>query len=110
MSTVALKQTEKQFEAAVREYAQLNGWLIFHPFDSRRSEAGYPDLTMVRDGRIVFAELKTDTGRVSKAQRRWLDALKVVEGNLFSVSDREGFDVHVWRPADWWLIERVLGR
>jgi hypothetical protein len=43
------KQTERQFERAIVEYAKLSGWKAFHPFDSRRSEPGWPDLTLVRD-------------------------------------------------------------
>lgn len=49
MSTTGqLKQSEKQFEAAVVEYSKLNGWLSFHAFDSRRSEPGFPDRVFVR--------------------------------------------------------------
>ena len=100
-----MSQTEKQFEAAVVEYANLSGWRVYHPFDSRRSAAGYPDLTLVRDGTLLFAELKTDRGRVSIAQHDWLqDLAAVAAGAPASVI------VRTWRPADWPEIQRLLAR
>lgn len=68
-----------------------NGWLVYHPFDSRRSEPGYPDLTMVRRRVLVFAELKTLKGRLRPEQREWLECLASVPGII----------VKRWRPSDW---------
>jgi hypothetical protein len=82
--------TEAQFQAAVVELAHLRNWLVFHVHDSRRGlGAGFPDLVLLheRTGQLVYAELKTDKGRVSVAQQRWIDALY-----------RGGHVVHVWRP------------
>jgi hypothetical protein len=78
--------------------AQRLGWLTFHDYDSRRSNPGLPDLLLVRE-RVVFAELKTEKGRLSEEQGRWLFRL-----------DAAGAEAHVWRPADWrsGVVERVL--
>lgn len=84
--------SESQFQQAVVQLAQLRGWLVMHIADSRRGlGAGFPDLVLVleRTGRLLFAELKSATGRVSAEQRRWLAALQ-----------RGGHDAFVWRPAD----------
>jgi hypothetical protein len=91
--------SEKQLQSAVVQWARLNGWLVFHPFDSRRSQAGFPDLTLVRGERLMFAELKATDGRVTGAQQEWLAALAAA-----------GCEVHVWRPGDWGQIERTLAR
>lgn len=56
---------------------------------------GYVDLTMARDGRVIFAELKTEKGKLSPAQEEWRDAL-------------EGQEYYLWRPSHWPIIERVL--
>lgn len=80
MTTAQLQQTEAQFEQAVVEYAKLAGWKAFHPFDSRRSEPGFPDLTLVRGDRLVFAELKAEQGRLSNAQVNWMHALDLASG------------------------------
>ncbi|MGH2878933.1 MAG: VRR-NUC domain-containing protein [Solirubrobacteraceae bacterium] len=99
VSVQALKQTEKQFQTAVVEYAELNGWLVYHTYDSRRSNPGFPDLVMARGYRLVFAELKSEKGRESRAQTEWLDAL-----------GRATPEVWLWRPSDWPEIEGVLAR
>ena len=112
MTPTVLKQTEKQFQAAVVEYAELNGWLVYHTYDSRRSNPGFPDLVLVRDGWLVFAELKTEKGVVSRKQREWLEALAAVSWRL---STRPGYEpalilARIWRPSDWPQIEQALGR
>lgn len=92
-------QSEAAFQRAVIEYAQLNGWAVYHTHFSRHSQAGYPDLTLVRGRRLVFAELKTATGRMSAEQQQWLNRLALT-----------GVETFLWRPADWPVIERELGR
>ena len=88
--------TETQFQELVVGFAETHGWLTYHTFDSRRSQAGFPDLTMVRHGRLVFAELKSAAGKVTEDQQRWIEALGVRH------------EVYVWRPADWAEVKRVL--
>lgn len=90
--------TEKEFLASFVAYARLRGWLVYHTHDSRRSDPGFPDLVLVRGDVLVFAELKTETGRVSRAQSAWLAALAdATDGRAF-----------IWRPSSWGLIEEVL--
>ena len=72
MSTIVLKQTERQFEAAVVEFSELAGWMSYHPFDSRRSARGFPDRVFVRSPCILFVEFKTERGRLSRRQRELL--------------------------------------
>ena len=61
--------------------AALLGWYhIYHTFDSRRSQVGFPDLTLVRDGRLVFLELKTEKGKATAEQESWVAALALVPG------------------------------
>ena len=102
--------SEKEFERRVRDQASSLGWAWWHFSDSRRQlgkggrlvgdagAAGFPDYTLAhsRHG-LVFAELKTRTGKLSDPQRRSLDALA---GATVTAAPR-GVRVHVWRPADW---------
>jgi hypothetical protein len=98
----ALARTESQFQGAVLGYAKLMGWLGYHTHDSRNSAKGFPDLVLVRRGRLVFAELKALTGRVKPEQQEWLEALGHVAGENTVV------EVHLWRPSDWDEIVTVL--
>ena len=78
--------------------ARLEGWRVYHTFDSRHSEPGFPDLTMTKDGRLVFAELKVAGGRLSAEQKVWGGALQACFG----------CEYYAWYPSDWPLIVRVL--
>ena len=121
-------ETEKGFMQAVVDLARLQGWKVYHTYDARKSEPGFPDLTMVRDGRLVFAELKTEKGKLTPAQEEWGEALQKVEGlaedALYAAHcggalswlehDLDGverlIDSFLWRPSDWPEIEHVLER
>jgi hypothetical protein len=82
---------EAALQAQVLRIAGHTGWRAYHTHDSRRSAAGFPDLVLAhpRAGRVVFAELKSEAGRLSRAQLAWLTDLAAA-----------GAHTHVWRPAD----------
>jgi hypothetical protein len=90
--------TEAHLQYAVEQIATLNGWEHHHTPDSRRSRSGYPDLTLVRPPRLVFAELKSMRGRLSDRQKVWRDQL--IE------ADQEWY---LWRPSDLEEIVMLLG-
>jgi hypothetical protein len=90
---------EEDFQAKLLAYAHQRGWLIYHPYRSLKSKEGYPDLTMVRLKRVVFAELKSETGKESNAQTEWRRALERVGGHV---------EAYLWRPSDWAGIAEVL--
>jgi hypothetical protein len=68
---------------------KIYGLKWYHPFDSRHSVSGWPDVVIVGPGGVVYAELKTQRGRVSSAQREWITAL-----------EHAGQAAFVWRPED----------
>lgn len=70
--------TEAAMQAALIEAARLNGWLVYHTFDSRRSDPGWPDLALVRDDVLHLFELKSQRGRVKPEQAAWIAALERV--------------------------------
>jgi hypothetical protein len=63
--------TEKQLLAAVVELAGYTGLLVYHTYDSRRSDPGFPDLVLAGGRGVIFAELKTEHGEMSSAQLAW---------------------------------------
>lgn len=88
--------SEKDWQAQVLELAGYYRWGWYHTYDSRRSAPGWPDLVLVRPPEIIYVELKTNRGRLSRAQRAWLAVLEDC-----------GQEIHVWRPRDF---EAVHGR
>jgi VRR-NUC domain len=85
--------TEREWQRSVEDLAAAFGWRSYHTFDSRRSTAGFPDLVLVKSV-VIFAELKTDTGRLKPAQAAWFRDLAEIEATC------TGVEVYVWRPAD----------
>jgi hypothetical protein len=88
---------ESEFQSQIVDTAQKLRWLVYHTHDSRRSAAGYPDLTLVRRDRLIFAEVKTEKGKTSPAQEIWLKAL-----------EDAGCKVFVWKPSMFDKIIEVL--
>ncbi len=91
---------ESTFQSSVIMLAKLHGWLVMHTraVEIRpgvwktplQGHAGYPDLTLVHKYKgVIFAELKSDTGRISPAQKVWHETLKEAE-----------CEIYVLRPKD----------
>lgn len=106
---------EKDFQQQVIDYAAICGWTTYHTFDSRRSAGGFPDLVLVRPPELIFAELKSDSGQLRDDQQDWLAQLGEtadVVKRLCAIANwpKPVLGVHVWRPADWSDVERILSR
>ena len=63
--------------------------MVYHTKLSWGSTKGFPDLVMLREGRLIFAELKSDRGCASPEQEQWLAELR-----------KTGSEVYLWRPSD----------
>ena len=97
MSQLDRTTSEKELSLMVRQLASLKGWKVYHTFYSMFSDAGFPDLCLCRGDRLVFMELKTEKGKVSQAQKEWLEALALTKCEVF-----------VFRPSEWESIVEVL--
>ena len=98
--------SERIFQDKVEQIAKMNGWLIFHasphlvrPGVWRSDGRGFPDLVLVHKSRgLIFAELKTDLGRLSEHQLDWGEAIVSAGG-----------EYHLWRPQNLQAIAERLG-
>jgi hypothetical protein len=91
--------TEDDLLRAVLDLCQYRGALTFHARPARTAKgwrtpvmgngAGFPDLVIVGTCGVLYRELKTNEGRVSAAQRLWLQRLRDAE-----------MDADIWRPRD----------
>lgn len=91
--------TEKEFMRQVKDLAQIYHWRCYHPFLSKWSEHGYPDITLIRPPRCLFAELKREDGELTASQKEWAELLKACPG----------VEYYLWRPSDFDEIVKVLG-
>ncbi len=107
--TAALRLSEQDWQTRVTDYAALKGWAWIHVRPARTVKgwrtpvsgplgAGWPDLILVRDGRLVAIELKSASGRLTGEQRTVLAALSRIPG----------VDTMVARPCDWGTVQEVL--
>jgi hypothetical protein len=98
--TLAEETPEGQLLDRVRSFAKLQGWQSYHTHDSRRSEPGFPDLVLC-DGRdLLIYELKTNSGKCTPEQARWLSLLEHT-GKV---------ECGIWRPRDFAAIAARLTR
>ncbi len=91
--------SERRWQQQVVILARLRGYYVHHEYDARRGTAGMPDLLLIRRDppRCLWAELKTDTGKLRSEQREVIDMLRAA-----------GQEVYVWRPADLPDVQRIL--
>jgi len=82
--------TEAQLQTSLIHAAKQLGYRVYHAWLSQRSTPGFPDLTIVGHGTIFCWELKGPRGRVSDAQRAWIDDLVAA-----------GIDARVIFPEDY---------
>jgi hypothetical protein len=101
---------ESYFQSQVIMLAKLHGWLVMHTraVEIRpgvwktplQGHAGFPDLVLVHPDRgLIFAELKSDKGKLSAMQIVWSEALTIA-----------GQEVYLWRPKDIQDISTRLAR
>jgi len=98
LTAVAPSISERELTGYVRDVARGFGWRRYHTWLSKHSPAGFPDEVLVRSGRLIFAELKSERGKLSDEQEAWLEELRAVPG----------VEVYLWRPADMDAIAAAL--
>lgn len=100
---IAKAMSEAELQDFVRNTAAATGWLYYHTYDSRRSDPGFPDCVMVKNGTVIFAELKTEKKKLTDSQERWRLRLEVA-------SDFGDVHYYLWRPSDMEAIRARLLR
>ena len=98
--------SERTWQGQVEYMLDLFHWRWFHLADwSNRSysprttsyAAGFPDIFAVRNGEIIWMELKSAKGSLTKEQKEWVADLR-----------QAGQEVHVLRPDDFdWVMRRL---
>ena len=95
---IAKSMSEATLQTNVEQIAREFGWLFYHTHDSRRSQAGFPDVVFLhpKTGRLIVRELKDMRRKPTAEQEKWLAAFTVA-----------GVDAGIWRPIDY-LDDTVL--
>ena len=72
---------ESDIQRAIRDYLRLMGWFVWHNLQSLGSYRGLADLTAVKNGVVVFIEVKTSRGTLSQYQRQFQQDLTRAGGH-----------------------------
>ena len=127
---LAADLTEKQLSDNIVSLARALGYLVHRDptWRATGTDAGYPDLTLVRGGRIIFAELKAEKGKLTGTQGDWCNEIGLVQeaiagfSGLAMIQGPDGWNQQVldivsrfvayycWRPSDWYAgrVEEAL--
>ena len=101
--------TENELLQTVLEMAEALGYVVYHVLEqshyAKRTAKGFPDLVMCRDqdldrgrdARMIVMELKSQLGKVSDDQLRWLDYFR-----------QFGIENYLIRPSDLDNLENLL--
>lgn len=89
--------SESEFDSAIMKLIRRFGWRSHHHYDPRKSEPGWFDRVIARHGVVLFVELKTETGELSKDQLWW-----------YTQFVHAGLRAYVWRPSMWGEIVEML--
>ena len=101
-----MKMTERQLSKAIVELAENLRWSVFTIANTKAAAlrshtgVGFPDLLLLRNGKVLAVELKRHDRALPVEQQHWLEELEAVPG-IRSL---------VWRPRDWLSgeVEQVL--
>lgn len=66
---MAKTQTETLIRHSVTAALRLAGWDVTYHLQGVGCRRGFPDLTAMKDGKTVYIEVKTETGRQSDYQK-----------------------------------------
>jgi hypothetical protein len=98
--------SEEEFLNQVIDLANLHGWRAAHfrPAKTNRGwrtamqgDKGFPDLVLLKDGKLVVPELKVGRNKTTADQDEWLRRFREC-----------GAIAEVWRPEDWERIKAIL--
>ena len=74
---------EKQIQSKIKKKLQGDGWLVIKLI--KTSHNGIPDLMALKDGKVIFIEVKQENGTLSKLQQDRISELR-----------EKGFECKIW--------------
>ena len=92
------KPSEKDLREQIRHLCEIYGWQFYFVWSSIHSPRGMTDLILCRPPRLILAELKSATGKLTASQEEWAELLKACPG----------VEYYLWRPEQWDEICEVL--
>ena len=80
------KISENDVKLQVKQYLSLKGWFHFHLMAGMGAYKGSPDRIAVKDGRVLFLEIKKPVGwKHSDNQKQFMKDIKEHNGEYYVV-------------------------
>ncbi|MCK4329281.1 hypothetical protein KAX02_05510 [candidate division WOR-3 bacterium] len=81
-----IKITENDIKLQVKQYLSLRGWFHFHLMAGMGAYSGSPDRIAVKDGRVLFLEIKKPVGwKHSDPQKRFQKDIREHDGEYYLI-------------------------
>jgi len=77
-----MSKLESLIQKEIIEYLKANNWLVYKNVSQGQRIQGHgrvmstckgiPDLSIIKDGRLIYIEVKTEKGKLSEHQEKWI--------------------------------------
>ena len=91
---------ETNLKKQVRDFMQLNGWFVFHILQAMGAYRGVSDLIAIKEGRVLFLELKAPAGFDKKGRKKKAGVQSENQIKFEYDIDLHGGEYHVVRSVE----------
>lgn len=84
-----MKITENMIKRQVKDYLNIRGWFNFHILQGLGAYRGIPDRIAIKDGRVLFLEMKGPGKTQSDHQKKFQADIKRAGGEYYVVRSLE---------------------
>ena len=95
MLTMRKKNRETLIRNGIKEYLQYSGFFVWIEYQSQFSYKGVSDLIATKDGKTLFIEVKTETGKQSDDQIKFQKDIEDHGGTYLLVRSIDEVDAFV---------------
>jgi len=89
------KSIEGNIKNGVRNILRFERWYVINNFQGLGCYPGMSDLTAVKDGKVLFIEIKTETGKLSDNQLVFQKEIESRGGNYLVIRSVEQIIAYV---------------
>jgi len=76
-----IKLKESDIRKQLQDYLRLKGWHVHYNLQGLGSYRGLSDLTAIKDGWVIFLEVKTPTGTQREDQKKFQAEVEAAGGS-----------------------------
>lgn len=84
-----IKLTENDIKRQVKDYLSIKGYFHFHILQGLGAFKGIPDRIAIKDGRVIFLEMKAPGKTQSEHQKKFQNRIEKAGGEYHVISSLE---------------------